>query len=298
MTGPAARTDAQAKINLHLRVFGKNPSGYHSIQTLFHRIDFSDCVTVRVGEAKRRLDVQGADIGAPESNLAYRAAVDYANSAGWPRGFTIELEKRVPIGGGLGGGSADAAAVLRLLNFLADRPLPSEDLMAIASGLGADVPFLLTDHVMAMAWGRGDRMRGLPALPQRQVLLVVPGIPVSTAEAYAWLDEDRRGEPAFVPPEPASETNGADPFGSWDEIAEVSSNDFITSVVARHPELGELLAELRHTKPLLASMPGSGSTLFGIYEEAPALADTLVHKAADVIRTRTSTSVVQPIRLG
>src|SRR3954464_9289806 len=104
-----------------------------------------------------------------EKNLAYRAASLYAAETGVPHGFEIVIKKRIPIGGGLGGGSADAAAVLRILNTLAEKPLPWEQLCSLATRIGSDVPFLASDFVMAMGWGRGDKLLQLPVLPSRDV---------------------------------------------------------------------------------------------------------------------------------
>src|ERR671923_2093268 len=142
-----ARVLAQAKINLFLRVLAREASGYHSIETLFLRLDLGDVVRVRVGSGVERAvhchgPVCPADgLGPAERNLAYRAAVAYADATGWPRSFAIDIEKNIPVGGGLGGGSADAGAVLRLLDAMAPRPA-GPGLVELAASLGADVPFM------------------------------------------------------------------------------------------------------------------------------------------------------------
>ncbi len=110
MTGPAARIAAQAKLNLHLRVLARETDGYHAIETVFHRIDLADEVFVEATDGARSIDVEGADTGPAESNLGLRAAAAYSARAGWPRGFHIEIKKKIPVGAGLGGGSSDAAA--------------------------------------------------------------------------------------------------------------------------------------------------------------------------------------------
>ncbi|HEX6574173.1 MAG TPA: 4-(cytidine 5'-diphospho)-2-C-methyl-D-erythritol kinase, partial [Gemmatimonadaceae bacterium] len=191
MTRIAMRVAAQAKLNLHLRVLSREESGYHSIETIFHRIDLADDVLVEVTTRERSLDVEGIDTGPVESNLAWKAAELYAAHNRWPGGFRIELEKRIPVGAGLGGGSADAAAVLRALNAMSPQPMAAQGLLSLASKLGADVGFLTGDSVMALAWGRGERMLSLTPLPCHDVLLMTPDFSVSTADAYRWLDEDR-----------------------------------------------------------------------------------------------------------
>ena len=155
MSGRAARTLAQAKINLALRVFGKEPDGYHSIETVFLRLDLGDDVEVRTTTGERSLHCFEMRDKRPEENLAYRADALYTEETGWTKGFEIEIVKNVPIGGGLGGGSADAAAVLRILNALATRPISSEKLVELAGRLGSDVPFLAPAPLMAFFWASG-----------------------------------------------------------------------------------------------------------------------------------------------
>lgn len=300
MSGPAASISAQAKLNLYLRVLAREDSGYHSIETVFHRIDHADDLTIRIEEDDRRtLDVKGSDLGPVESNLAYRAAVAYQDRAGWPAGFTIELDKHIAPGGGLGGGSADAAAVLLTLESLARTPLGEPLLLMIATELGADVPFLVGREVMALAWGHGERTLALAPLPQRDVLLVTPDFRVSSADAYAWLDEDR----ASISEESrygnadlllASE----DLLASWEALAGFSRNDFIGPVAARHPQIPVLLKALGVTGALFTSMTGSGSTLFAIYERLPDMAVFSGLGGVKLTSTRTAVDVVQPIRIG
>ena len=137
MPAREATVAAQAKLNLFLRVLAREDSGYHQIETLFCRIALADEVTVRVLPSGRSVESHGqwvpaGGLGPPDKNLAWRAAAAYAEVTGFPAGFHISIEKRIPVGAGLGGGSADAGAVLRALNALNPRPLPSADLLPIA----------------------------------------------------------------------------------------------------------------------------------------------------------------------
>ena len=149
-----ARVAAQAKVNLTLRVLEREASGYHQIETVFQRLALADVVTVRAADG-RSLDTRwtgpgvAPDLGSVERNLAWRAADAYARATGWPGGFAIEVEKSIPVGGGLGGGSADAAAVLRGLDALAPRPVGPAALVDIGSRLGADVAFLTSPSELA-----------------------------------------------------------------------------------------------------------------------------------------------------
>ena len=295
MTGPAASIVAQAKLNLHLKVLSREESGFHSIETIFHRIDLGDDISVHATDGFRSIDVEGADLGAAESNLAFRAAAAYAVRAGWPRGFQIELSKRVPVGAGMGGGSADAAAVLRALDSLAPIPMGTHALMEIAASLGADVPFLASNAVMALAWGRGERVLALPPLPRQDVILMTPEFSVSTADAYAWLDDDwRGGRPS--PAETSFLTNVAHLAG-WNGIADFAHNDFEAAVVARHPELAAMLARLRNSRAIFSGMTGSGSTLFGILDGPVDFAKVPAEHLSRVRSTTSAIDVVQPLRI-
>jgi len=268
---PAARVAAFAKINLALRILAREASGFHDIETLFCRIALADDVVVRVGDSTdRSLTCSGEalpdeGLGAPEENLAWRAADAYAAHDNWPRGFAIELDKRIPVGGGLGGGSADAGAVLRALNALNPRPLPSADLLAIAGTLGADVPFLASDVPLALAWGRGDRMLALPALPVRDVALVLPPHPVNTAEAYGWLAASRAtltAQPHGAALHPLAAVT------TWDGVARLSTNDFEPVVFEQRAELANIHERLAAVEGVaVARMSGSGSTLFALFED-------------------------------
>jgi 4-diphosphocytidyl-2-C-methyl-D-erythritol kinase len=285
---------AQAKLNLHLRVLAREASGYHSLETIFHRIDLADDIVVTVTSGERTLDVTGGETGPVESNLAYRAAVAYSDHAGWPVGFRIELEKKIPVGAGLGGGSADAAAVLRALNSLSPEPIPAPGLLYLASQLGADVPFLASESVMAVAWGRGERMLDLAPLPRRDLLLMTPEFSVSTADAYRWLDEDRDGQPLPVIPLLIDRVA----LTTWDQISSFARNDFEPVVIARHPRLEGYLSALRDSRASFVAMTGSGSTIFGVLDYPAQFAGIPVEHRAQVITTRTSIDVVQPLREG
>jgi 4-diphosphocytidyl-2-C-methyl-D-erythritol kinase len=300
MSGPAARIQAQAKVNLHLRVLTREESGFHSIETIYHRIDFADELTVCIeSDGRKVLDVRGADLGPVESNLAYRAVLAYYDAFSWPPGFTIELDKKIPTGAGLGGGSADAAAVLRALDSLNRQAVGERRLIGIGASLGVDVPFLVSSEVMALAWGRGERMLGLVALPQRDVLLVTPDFQVSTADAYSWVDADR---PSGGEIEAHSASDllliSDEMLSSWKSVAKLNRNDFIASVADRHPEILTHLENLKGTGSFLCSMTGSGSTLFGLYDALPEAPALKVFNGATLTPTRTAISVVQPVRIG
>ena len=276
-----ARVAAQAKVNLLLRVLAREESGYHSIETVFLRLMLADDIVVRVGDDVRGRSlncsgdaIPGGGLGPTEANLAYRAACLYADATGWPKDFTIELTKHIPVGAGLGGGSADAGAVLRALDALAPVPI-ARRLAELAAELGADVAFMTMDSPMALAWGRGERLFPLPVLVSRPVVLMTPPFGVSTKDAYEWLARDRGG--TFVKGNVLQPTD----LDTWEGIEAVAVNDFEMAVTPRHPEIGAMIAALLETRASPVMMSGSGSTVFGVFFDA-ASAD---HAAAQ-LRTR------------
>ena len=292
MTARGGRTLAQAKINLSLRVLGKQPDGYHSIETVFLRVELGDDVRVHIREKARTLRCGVMRDQPQEENLAFRAAELYAKETGWPHGFEIVIKKRIPIGGGLGGGSGDAAAVLRILNSISEHPLSNEALQSIAFQLGSDVPFLTSDFSMALGWGRGEKLLGLPALPSRDVFLFFPPFGIDTGEAYALLDESRHEDSS------ASPDLTAEMFEDWESAARHSVNDFEPVIRAKYPVIDALLS--RGDKyDLFYRLSGSGSTVFKI----PGVTRTGIEPVSDLpalslpqgtkrVVTRTSDSVV------
>lgn len=296
MIGRGGRTLAQAKINLSLRVFEKEADGYHSIETVFLRLDIGDDVRLHVRANARSLRCGVMRDQPQEENLAYRAAALYSEETGWPGGFEIVIKKRIPVGGGLGGGSADAAAVLRILNKLAPKPLEADALLRVAARLGSDVPFLASDFVMALAWGRGEKLLEVAPLPSRDVQLFLPPFGIDTGEAYALLDASRSGGSGGVP------ELTAEMLGDWDSVAKRSVNDFEAVVRPRWPAIETLMARGdRHG--IFYRMSGSGSTVFkvpGVYtrrmEARTDLPPLKVPEGTKVIVTRTADSVV-PVEL-
>ncbi len=284
----SARVRAQAKVNLILRVLAREASGFHSIETVFLRLDLSDEVSLRITTG-RSLDCSGpalpaGGLGPMERNLAYRAADAYARATGWPDGFAIEIEKHIPAGGGLGGGSADAGAVLRALDALSPTPL-GPHLIELAAALGADVPFMSIDSPMSLAWGRGERLYPVAPLEPRPVLLVIPDFAVATADAYSWLATSR-GQ--YVP---VAAVLAAESLATWEAVARVATNDFDAVMARRHPVIADVIDRLRSMDALVAMLSGSGSTVFGVFDEAPAAPDVERSAGLRTIATHTSDRV-------
>ncbi len=291
MTASAASLEAQAKINLALRILAREEGGYHQLETLFARIDFADTVRVATDTHLRELQCSGAEVGPAEQNLAFRAAEAFMAEALWPRGFQISIEKRIPVRSGLGGGSADAGAVLRILNALAPTPLSDATLATLAFRLGADVPFLATNAPLALAWGRGERVLALNSLPAREVVLCFLPFGVATADAFRWIAESRADEPLRAP----ALIRAAD-IDRWDGVARLSHNDFETPVIQRHPEIATCLEALMAGGARVARLSGSGSTVFGIFERRSPATFQGLPEGTRVVGSRTLTTVA-PVRL-
>lgn len=287
---------APAKVNLWLRVGDRDAAGFHSIDTLFCSLELADTVTIRAGkDPTPSLDVSHARpltgppvLGPVRGNLAVRAATAFMERAGIDTGPAIQLVKRIPVGAGLGGGSSDAAAVLRAMARLHPDAPAGPELMEIGAALGSDVPFFVRGAPAALGTGRGERLATVPPLPARYVVLAIPEFAVATAEAYRWLDEDRPHTPGL-----SHGSGGGSMETDWDIVTRQAVNDFEGPVFRRHPRLAALRDALRDCGAQIALLAGSGSTVFGVFDDrkaARAAAATL--RAADrmvralVTRTR------------
>lgn len=282
MTAPTSRTAveaAHAKVNVLLRILAREASGYHGVETLFQRLALHDRVSVTVDVPARSLTCAGAamppeGLGAPEENLAWRAAAAYTQAAGWDTGWTIGIDKAIPVGGGLGGGSADAAAVLRALERLSPRPVGAARLLELAGALGADVPFLTLATARAWGWGRGDRLLPLPPLPVMGATLVAFRSGVNTAAAYRAVAAARaeRGHAVGAAAYPPGALDG------WPSLCALAANDFEAVVPELHDGVAAVLPLLRAEAarlraagaPALALLSGSGATCYLLHPpEAP-----------------------------
>ena len=263
--------NAHAKINLRHRVFAPDDTGFHGVETLLLRTSLHDEVEIERTRAGVSIEVDGptsSGVPADETNLCCRAAVAFLETA-FPRaenrpGVHIRLTKRIPSASGLGGGSADAGATLRLLTGWS--PMSDRDLIALSGRLGSDVPFAVLDVPMALGWERGRRLIPLRPPRARPALLVSPSIAVSTPSAYGWLLEERRSSGA---PDPGGATvlPGASRLAGWDSLERLARNDLEGPVLARFPELAEALSGLRELEPGCSGMTGSGSTLFAVFPD-------------------------------
>jgi 4-diphosphocytidyl-2-C-methyl-D-erythritol kinase len=255
-----AATLAPAKVNLYLDVLGRRADGYHELETLFLALPWGDDVEVLPGEAGRvDLEVQGdVDVPAGEENLAARAARAFAAETGSSAGVRLRLRKRIPVGGGLGGGSSDAGAVLRLLDGL-HGPLPRARLAAIARTLGADVPFFLEGGA-AIGRGRGDDLAPLPSPPAFDVVLVLP--PQGHATSLVFAHADRRLRAA--PRDGLAAAVSALRSGVPERIRDAHHNALAGAAMAAYPPFTRFVSDVERRLGRPPMMSGSGSTLFDV----------------------------------
>jgi 4-diphosphocytidyl-2-C-methyl-D-erythritol kinase len=253
------RVRAFAKINLSLRVLGMRSDGYHELRTIFQSIALHDTLTIRARRGPFQLTCGDPACPADETNLIWRAAARMwaaSGRRGAPRDVAIDLEKRIPMRAGLGGGSSDAASALRAL---ARRWRVGEArVRAAARALGADVPYFLEGGTV-LGLERGDLLFPLVDPPPAWLVLVLPDFGVGTKDAFEWLDGSD-GARGFQPSVPHSPTR----LALQDLV-----NDLEAPVVARHPEIGHIISALHRQSASRAAMSGSGSAVFGVFPRRP-----------------------------
>lgn len=254
---------AFAKINLGLRVLGRRPDGYHELRTVFQTITLHDELTF-TARADERIELvcDQPDIPTDETNLVHRAAVALREHYQLRAGARIELRKRIPAGGGLGGGSTDAAvALLALAHLWQIANAHGHELAALGAQLGADVPFFFTGGT-ALGTGRGTEISPLAERPKLCLLVVTPGVKVATADAYKALSAPALTKPNRAVKLPISRTEAIAARALVDELI----NDFAPVVFRLQPEIARACAALLWVGARAAALSGSGASVFGIFD--------------------------------
>ncbi len=260
----SARVPAFAKINLDLRVLHRRPDEFHELRTIFQTISLADEIDIAFTPARRsQITVEGSV--QISDNLIARAAERCLDALRITARVAFRLDKRIPMGAGLGGGSSDAAAVLLALPVLARRRIPFDQLLRMAADLGSDVPFFLIGGTAAGV-GRGTELFPLPDSGARTGVLVAPPVHVSSADAYRSLSprltmESQQNK--MVSFQSAVWTLGRALTGTGDLAA--GSNDFEIVVFEQHPQLKALKQRLLRLGARPAMMTGSGSAVFGLF---------------------------------
>jgi 4-diphosphocytidyl-2-C-methyl-D-erythritol kinase len=280
------RLRAFAKINLGLKILGQRSDGYHEIRSVYQTISFHDRLTVALLKKKDQsviVECAHPAIPAGADNLVFRACKLWREARRFRGGIRVSLEKRIPVGSGLGGASSDAAATLLGLERLSGDRLDSKTRFELATRLGSDVPlFLLGGRVLGC--GRGEEVYALKELPRRACLVVFPGFSVSTADAYrkagSRLTRKRKG--------PSIDSFGVRPRFPLCEWGP-AENDFERVVFAQWPELARLKRRLIRAGAEYASLTGSGSAVFALFDSAQqiARASKLVPRGWQAFQTRT-----------
>lgn len=252
------RVKAYAKINLGLHIVGRRSDGFHNIETVFHRINLYDEITISVHESIS-LSVNTPTIPQDKENLCWKAVELLQRKLQTTQGAHININKKIPVGAGLGGGSSDAAAVLQSLPMLWDKKTEGELLRDLALQIGSDVPFFLGKQ-SAYAEGRGEKLSHFNLDLPYWIVVVNPGIHVSTAWAYSTLFNKRNG---IFPQRAALKNSYTLPPAQW--LATLT-NDFEEIVFEAYPEIGKIKKELHRLKAINALMSGSGSSVCGFFE--------------------------------
>lgn len=258
---------APAKLNLHLAVLDRRADGFHNLDSIFLAMDFGDILHFFPVENKELTEITTEwayeDINTEnipvEKNLIFKALSLFREKTRFLQGIRVKVEKRIPVGSGLGGGSSDAAAALLAVNKLAGFPLTREELLKLACSLGSDVPFFIYETAAARVSGRGEIITPMDA-PYRFFVLVNPGFSSNTADAFKLLDKYREKNPVVK-------------SGGY-------YNDFLDCF--HYPEksvYNAIIAGLRQLGADFASLSGSGSACFGCFKEKQT-----AQKAADVLR--------------
>jgi 4-diphosphocytidyl-2-C-methyl-D-erythritol kinase len=255
---------AHAKVNLDLRVLGVRADGYHELRTVFQTIELHDTLVCSERPGPFTLKCRTPGVPLDAGNVIWKAAAALWTALGRPgdvRDTTIAIDKKIPLQSGLGGGSADgAAALVALARLWGGAPITL--LREVGTAIGADVPFFLSGGT-ALGLGRGEEIYPLVDMPPHVLVIVRPPFGVSTAEAYAWYDEDRAAglrdlrELQLLPV-------------PWPSRAAQMINDLEPPVVRRHPEISSLKVQLRELGALAAAMSGSGSAVFGLFRSRAA----------------------------
>ncbi len=255
---------AYAKINIGLHVIGKRRDNYHAIETIFHQVDLFDEIDLVHHDEAIHFSADRSDLPSDRSNLCVQAAQLIQNVTGIPTGVKITLRKRIPVGAGLGGGSADAAAVLRGLVHLWSLEITTDELETMAASLGSDVPFFIRGGT-AYATGRGEVLEPVLASLPYTIAVITHPIHVSTGWAYAHINPTggRKGQNL--------KDLIMEPRLSSVEMQTRFRNDFEEIVFAAHPPIRSIKETLLQRGACLALMSGSGSAVFGFFEEAQVL---------------------------
>ena len=245
-----------AKINLRLDIVRKRKDGYHDIRTLLQQVSLKDELSITLSSGSIKVKCDDHQVPANEGNLAYTAAHAILNQYGIKDGVSISIKKNTPIAAGLGGGSSNAASTLIGINQLFGLEVSAQELMRTGKDIGADVPFFIFGKT-ALATGIGDRLEKIELVPKLWLLLVTPGIQISTAWAYENVRMGLTSTPI--------NTNIPNCINNLNDIIPLLSNYLERSVIPRYPIIKNIKEDLLDKGAKGSLMSGSGSTVYGIF---------------------------------
>lgn len=255
---------APAKVNYLLKVLRKREDGYHDLKMIMQRIDLCDKIRIAVNETPGiRVTCDNQWVPDGPQNIAWRAAEAICSISNCKAGIDIAIEKHIPVAAGLGGGSSDAATVITGLNELLETSLSTAEMMKIAAGLGADVPFFVYGRT-SVAEGIGEKLTPVLKIPRPWIVLVNPNVHVSTAWVYKNLQlttvKDDHTMPNF--------------FDNIEDLCAIIENDLERVTIKRFPVINEIKNQLKSKGASASLMSGSGPTVFGIFESETAARTT------------------------
>jgi len=289
MSARVAAAPSFAKINIGLNILQKRSDGYHNLETIFQQVDIADTIQLAVDDApKSRITVSTTEKTLPvdESNLAYRAAVAFLEKAGLKKKINIHIKKKIPIGAGLGGGSGNAATVLLLLQKLTNTLTP-ENLMAIGTKLGADVPFFI-EGGCSYATGIGDELTPIRICRNFHVFIVVPSNRISTKWAYdnyrIHLTKCQNSVKL------SSFITNAENDSRWRDIVR---NDFEPLIFSKFSEMKAIKEKMYSAGAFYASISGSGSAVYGLFCDKE-----MAFKCGELFRFCDSAFLASPVQWG
>ena len=247
-----------SKVNIGLKILSQRNDGYYNIYTVFQELDFGDSITIKKEDSGCTLTSNVDWVLTDESNICHKAYTALKIKYSELGGVSIHIEKRIPVGTGLGGGSANGAAVLKGLNTIYNLELSMDELEKIGTSVGADVPFFIKGGTQ-LGEGIGDNLTSLTSHIKGTYLLVIPHISINTAWAYSELKNKLKS--GNILPNFTS-------FFSGDNFSlEIFENDFERIVIPAYPEIGAIKQKLLELGARFASLSGSGSTVYGIFDE-------------------------------
>lgn len=252
--------ESYGKINLGLDVLYKRNDGYHEINTIMQQISLKDTISIKDMEENIIIESDNREIPLGPENLVYKAWESLRDHTGINRGVHIQIKKKIPIGGGLAGGSANAASVLKGLNQLWDLGLSHEELRAMGKDLGADIPYCITGGTV-LAKGIGDKLTKLKSFGGKDLLLINPGIFISTKTIYEKLDLEGKGRINIGRIITSMENDDLPGVGRYME------NIMEKVVMEENPIIGEIKKDMIQYGALGSLMSGSGPTVFGLFQD-------------------------------